>query len=297
MFKLRYGMLITGLTTGFILLATFFSSLPDGKLHIVFCDVGQGDAAYIRFPDGRDMLVDTGPRSARILTCLTSQMPFWDRSLDIVMITHPEKDHIGGAAEVLRRYSVGYVVRPNIDHTSEIYQEFRKVQQEKSIPEKYVDRGQSVAIGNTRLSLLWPTEEKLASMRPQTNIAGASTATHLNDASVVFALSYGEFDAVFTGDADTRVENGYVDTEVSVDPIEVLKVPHHGSRTGFSKEFIDWISPDLAVISVGKNSYGHPHQDILKKLADNNIRVLRTDQEGDIEIVSDGKSWTVKKNR
>jgi len=270
MFKLRYGMLITGLTTGFILLATFFSSLPDGKLHIVFCDVGQGDAAYIRFPDGRDMLVDTGPRSARILTCLTSQMPFWDRSLDIVMITHPEKDHIGGAAEVLRRYSVGYVVRPNIDHTSEIYQEFRKVQQEKSIPEKYVDRGQSVAIGNTRLSLLWPTEEKLASMRPQTNIAGASTATHLN---------------------------GYVDTEVSVDPIEVLKVPHHGSRTGFSKEFIDWISPDLAVISVGKNSYGHPHQDILKKLADNNIRVLRTDQEGDIEIVSDGKSWTVKKNR
>jgi len=292
MFKLRYGFLISGITTGFILLATFFSSLPDGKLHIVFCNVGQGDGAYIRFPDGRDMVVDGGPNN-KIIECLSRHMPFWDREINLVLATHPQQDHIGGLPEVLRRYQVDYVVRSNVSATSQIYKEFLGVINEKKIPQKFASSGEHIAIGPTSLSLLWPSQPQVA--KAAGNVLGASIGD-LNDYSLVFWLRYGSFDAIFTGDADTRIEDGYRGMKLSDDGVEVLKVPHHGSKTGMSEAFVEWIKPKLAVISVGKNSYGHPAQEILSLLANKGVRVLRTDQEGDVEVVSDGKGWEVTKN-
>lgn len=289
MFKLRYGFLLTGITTGFILLATFFGSLPDGKLHLVFCNVGQGDGVYIRFPDGRDALVDGGPNS-KIIGCLSRHMPFWDRHINMVLATHPQNDHIGGIPEVLRRYQVDYVVRSNVSTTSDIYKEFLGVIAQKKIAQKFATAGEHIAIGPASLSLLWPASEQVA--KAAGNVLGASIGD-LNDYSLVFWLRYGSFDALFTGDADMRVENKYRGSKLSVDGIEVLKVPHHGSKTGMSEAYIDWIKPKLAVISVGKNSYGHPAQKILTMLANKGVRVLRTDQEGDIEVVSDGKGWKV----
>lgn len=312
MFKLRYGLVISALTTGFILLVSFIGTFPDGKLHIVFCDVGQGDGAYIRFPDGRDMVVDGGPNN-KIIDCLSNHMPFWDRQINLVLATHPQKDHIGGIPEVLRRYRVDYVVRSDVGADSDIYGELLAVIKEKKIPEKFVTTNENITIGSVILSTLWPNQEQieifkrspLASLQGvtlQSPVLGAKSPPDLNDGSVVFWLRYGTFDALFTGDADTRVEAGYRGTQLAlrqgsgqaVDGIEVLKVPHHGSKTGMSDAFLDWLRPQLAVISVGKNSYGHPTQETLEKLATRGVRVLRTDQEGDIEIVSDGKGWQVK---
>jgi competence protein ComEC len=291
--KLRIGYLISGIATGFILLFSFLTSLPDGKLHIVFCDVGQGDAAYIRFPDGRDMVVDGGPNN-KILGCLGSHMPFWDRSLDVVILTHPQKDHMQGLIEVVRRYDVGYFVRSDVAGTTQGHEELLAALAANDVDVRFAVQGQQITLGEASLGILWPSESQIALGRGSSNVLGASTVGDLNDYSIVFRLRYGTFDAVFTGDADRRVESKYRGTQLADDTVEVLKVPHHGSRTGMSTDYLDWLRPQLAVISVGRNNtYGHPAGEILTMLRDRSIQTLRTDEEGDIEIVTDGIAWSV----
>lgn len=280
--KLSIGYLISGITTGIILLVSVLFSLPDGRLHVVFCDVGQGDAAYIRFPDGRDMLIDGGPNNA-VLGCLSSHMPFWDRSLDLVVLTHPQKDHLQGLIEVAKRYHIGRFLKSDVANTTEGYAMLTTALSDGNIPVALVAQGETIRLSQSALSVLWPQ---------QGNVLGATT-TNVNDFSVVFHLRYGTFDAVLPGDADTRVEAGYRDTPLAVDGIEVLKVPHHGSKTGMSTAYLDWLNPRLAVISVGKNTYGHPAPEILDMLSQRAIHMLRTDQAGDIEIVADGINWKI----
>lgn len=306
MFRLRIGYLISGIATGCIVLFSFVWTLPDGKLHIVFCDVGQGDAAYIRFPDGRDMLVDAGPND-RVLGCLGKHMPFWDRTIDIVALTHPQKDHMQGLISVLDRYQVDYFVRSDVANDTEGYKKLMEVVSRKKIAEKFVTTGEQIRVGTTGLTVLWPSEEQIAigGATARSNLAvspsGQSesvlgvTSGELNDYSLVFDLHYGMFDVLFTGDADNHVNRRFVGFPLADDTIEVLKVPHHGSKTGMTEAFLTWVKPQLAVISVGKNnSYGHPAKKTLEILRDRNIKIRRTDEEGDIEVVSDGKTWSVK---
>ncbi len=304
MFRLRTGYLVSGIATGLVLLYSFFWTLPDGKLHLVFCDVGQGDGAYVRFPDGRDMVVDGGPND-KILGCLGRHMPFWDRHINLVLMTHPQKDHMQGLNPVLERYSVDYFIRSDVDNMTEGYIKLKDVVRTKKIPMKFVTTGERVAIGSTSLSLLWPSADQIASMRSQqynnvtikqsdSSVLGARTTTNLNDGSLVFLLRYGSFDTLFTGDADSRVEGNYTGVKLADDTLEVLKVPHHGSKTGMTREFVQWLRPKLAVISVGKNSYGHPSTEALELLKSIGSDIRRTDEEGDIEVVSDGRSWTVQ---
>ncbi len=269
MFRLRTGYLISGIITGCILVFSFFGSLPDGKLHIIFCDVGQGDAAYIKFPDGRDMVVDGGPND-NVLGCLGNSMPFWDRHIDMVLLTHPQKDHMQGLISILERYDVDYFVRSDIENTTEGYEKLLALAAAKNIPVKYMTAGESITVDNTVLRFLGPPADMVS--------------RELNEHSLVFVLDYGTFDALFTGDA-TFSE--------SVEPVEVLKVPHHGSKTGMNEAFLNRLKPTLAVISVGKNNYGHPAQEALNLLQTVGARVLRTDEEGDIEVASDGRGWTV----
>lgn len=276
MFKLKVGYALAGIATGLIMLFGFIGSLPDGKLHIVFCDVGQGDGAYIRFPDGRDMVVDGGPND-KILGCLGKNMPFWDRTIDIVLMTHPQKDHMQGLIAIFDRYDVGYFIRSDVSNSTEGYQKL--LEESKDVPKKFVVAGENITIGDVTLRVLGPQ------VTPVNNI---------NEASVVFWLRYGSFDALFTGDATLHRPFD----ELALNQIEVLKVPHHGSKTGMTSAFLDWLKPQLAVISVGQNNYGHPSPEILQMLADHQARVLRTDlpaqagTEGDIEVVSDGTKWT-----
>ena len=293
MFKLRWGYVISGIITGCILLVSFLTTLPDGKLHIFFCNVGQGDAAYIRFPDGRDMLVDGGPNDA-VLQCLGRHMPFWDREINIVINSHPQNDHLKGLISVLNRYTVDYVVRSDIASSSDVYAQFADTIKTHHIPERLVTRGEHIAIGATSLSVIWPSESQIALMHPGTGVLGASTDANLNDGSLVFSLRYGSFDAIFPGDADSHVEGSYTGGLLADGFVELLKVPHHGSKTGMTQGFIDWIKPEVAVISVGKNSYGHPSAEAITMLQKEGSKIFRTDQKGDIEIISDGKEWRVQ---
>lgn len=313
MYKLRTGYIITAIITGFVLLLNFFWTLPDGKLHMIFCSVGQGDAVYVKFPDGRDMLIDGGP-NASVLSCLSRHMPFWDRKINIVLLTHPETDHLGGLGEVLRRYDVEYFVQSDIVGSSKKFEELAMVIKEKKIPVEYAMRDDTVRLGTAEMSVLWPSDDfveksnALASVWREEgadrDVLGAVAVDNLNDYSVVLHLRYGSFDAILPGDADARVEDEYTSKPLLADDmVEVLKVPHHGSRTGMSANYMTWLygirdsfdtqNQPVAVISVGRNAYGHPAQEILGLLQSYGLRVLRTDEKGDIEVVSDGKTWGV----
>jgi len=325
MIRLRVGYLITGIITGLLLILSFFATIPDGKLHVTICDVGQGDGIYVRFPNGKDMVVDGGPGN-KIIGCLSRHMPFWDRTIDIAVLTHPEKDHINGLVSVLERYQINYLIRSDIANNTEGYASFQRLIKEKHIDEKRVTTGSRIDIGSTALSVLWPTVSQIARMKPAIppqglalssrlslesgqSVLGASVVpANLNDGSVVLYLSYGTFDVLLPGDADSHVDSALL-KEIPNDPdgIEIFKVPHHGSKTGMTDTFLQKLSfarpvlvkqenslsqqKPLAVISVGNNSYGHPAPEVIQKLESAGFQVLRTDKAGDIEVVSDGKEW------
>lgn len=293
--RLRVGYILSGIITGFVLMIAFLTSLPDGTLLLVFCNVGQGDATYIRFSDGRDMLIDGGPTNA-VVSCLSKYMPFWDRRIDMVVLTHPQKDHMQGLIDVLSRYDVTYFLHSDITNNTEGFRQLTDILRTRHITERFAVKGEKINIGGAQLSIVWPSTAQIARMKPPeadgaTDVLGVSSGADVNDGSVVLWLRYGTFDALFPGDADMRVEAGYRGFSLADKDFEVLKVPHHGSRTGMSKEYVQWLSPQTAVISVGKNSYGHPAGEILSELAETGAEVLRTDTEGDIVIVSDGRAW------
>lgn len=256
------------------------------------CDVGQGDAIYFRFPDGRDVLIDGGPNDA-VISCLSRHMPFWDRGIDMVMLTHPEKDHLQGLLSVLARFDVGYIVRSDVSHTSEGFMAFQTIVRENKIPERVVQAGEEIDVGDIHMVVMWPTSDQIASMKPKEaleNVLGA-TSEHRNDGSLVLWLQYGEFDAWLSGDADSHVESGYRGKGLAGRSIDVLKVPHHGSKTGMTEAFVQWLRPMVSIISVGKNTYGHPSQEAMNLLTAVGSKIVRTDSAGDIEIVSDGSTW------
>ena len=301
MFQLRYGYFISGILTGLVVLVQFLGTLTDRNIKIVHCSVGQGDASYVRFPDGRDMVIDGGPNDA-VISCLSKYMPFWDRHIDIVLLTHPQKDHMQGLLTVLDRYDVGYLVRSDVVNITEGYEKLESIVDRKKIPVKFVTSGDRITVSNATMTILWPSADQIVRMKPSVasktsssgQVLGVPQVGDLNDGSIVFWLQYGTFDEVFAGDADTRVEKEYLGTPLSNDGIEVLKVPHHGSKTGMSESYLLWLKPKLGIISVGKNSYGHPADSILKLLEQAGASIKRTDQAGDVQIVSDGTNWSVR---
>jgi competence protein ComEC len=298
MFSLKVGYLISGAVTGLILLVSFISSLPDGKIHMVFCDVGQGDATYIRFADGTDALIDGGPNDKSVTNCLGKYMPFWDRSIDLVILTHPQKDHMEGLLTIFKRFRVRYFAHSQLAG-SENGQKLVTLAKENGAEDKVISQGERVKLGGgANFSVLWPDAALAAA---GSSVLGASTET--NDTSVVVSLSYGIFDALLMGDADS-----HVDSRLTARPLpdreglDVLKVPHHGSKTGMTEGFLQWIGPasnaassvkSQAIISVGKNSYGHPAKESIDSLLKNGWDVKQTDTSGDVEVVSDGHVWSV----
>ncbi len=257
--------------------ATIFS-LPDNNLHLVFCDVGQGDAILI-YQGSNQILVDGGPNQS-VLNCLANQMPFWDREIEMVIATHPEADHITGLIDVIERYNVKQFVVSSIGKDSAAFKEFQKAVLEENSEIYFPQAGDKIKLKSLTLSILWPqSQEKV--------LGSTTTEKEINDTSIVFLLSYGNFDALLTGDVSTKVES-----QLDLSDVEVLKVAHHGSKYSTSEEFLKQIQPELVVISVGKNPFGHPTEEVIERLG--NKEILRTDEIGEVEVVSDGEKWGIK---
>lgn len=305
-----FKVFIAGLVILLVLLIYFAATYPDRFLHIYFCNVGQGDAIYIRFPGNTDMLIDGGPNDS-VLACLGRHMPFYDRTIDAVMMTHPQKDHMQGLIPVLARFRVNYFIAGAEGNPTQGYQTLISEVKERHVSVKNLYEGDTFAVGPASLNILWPSREYVSMNVPMTQcpsagsglsmkcnnlsdpVLGASTTMDLNDFSYYLYMRYGKFGALFTGDGDQQIQPEIIADEVLPD-VDVLKFPHHGSKTAMLPKFLDLIKPELAVISVGKNSYGHPTQDALNLLKARNILVKRTDQLGDIEVITDGIKWWVK---
>jgi len=250
-------------------------------LEVVFFDVGQGDSIFIETPKKQQILIDGGPGSA-ILEKLGTEMPFYDNTLDLIILTHPEKDHLAGLLEVLKRYKVENILWTGVKRDTLEFKEWeRKILEEKASI-KIAQAGQKIFAAKAVLEILYPFE----------NLAGQEFKDS-NETSIVSRLVFGENSFLFTGDIRKSEEKALLEQRANLDS-DVLKVAHHGSKTSNSKEFIEKVSPEIAVISLGKeNSYGHPHQEVLDILEDYGIKILRTDQHGNIKIISDGKKLTI----
>lgn len=257
----------------------------DGKLHITFCDAGQGDAIYIRTPKSFDILVDGGPDD-KVLSCLGKHMPFWDRTIDIVILTHPHADHLIGLISVLQRYQVMSFATEKLENDTLVFKELNKLLQDKHISTRYFLAGQRVRLPDkVFLTIVGPTRSFLQKTSP-----GGKIGESKEFGSLETLVSYETFQLLLTGDSQAEELQEAIDTGY-LTGVNVLQVPHHGSKTGLTDNIIKTLYPKLAIISVGKNKYGHPTREIIGKLGSMGVKILRTDTHGDIEIVSDGKSY------
>jgi len=254
-------------------------------LEVIFFDVGQGDAIFIEIPQKQQILIDGGETSI-ILEKLNQEMPFWDRTIDLIILTHPEHDHLGGLIEVLKRYQVENILWTGVLRDTAEYREWQKLIQEEGAKIFIARAGQKILLPKldpaVYLDILWPLES-LEGQKMQ----------NTNNTSVVAKLIFGENSFLFTGDAYKSVERELMKQRIEID-VDVLKIGHHGSKTSSAEEFIKEVSPEVVVISSSQdNSYGHPHPEVLETLEKYGINILRTDIQGDIKIISDGKTYNV----
>lgn len=259
-------------------------------LEVIFFDVGQGDAAFIETPERQQILIDGGPNGQVILEKLGEEMPFWDRTIDLVVLTHPEKDHMAGLIEVLKKYKIENILWTGVVRDTAEYKEWVKLIKEEGANIVIARAGMRILGGSTSLQIwgrsdLDSSRTLLELLYPFESLEGKAMKDS-NDTSIVAKLVFGETSFLFTGDATKSVERQLLHQVEQLNS-DVLKVGHHGSKTSTSREFVEAVSPEIAVISAGKNnSYGHPHQEVLDNLA--GARIMRTDLEGGIKLKSDG---------
>ncbi len=252
-----------------------------GDLSVTFLDIGQGDAIFIESPTGVQVLIDGGQNGA-VLRHLAEEMGFFDRSIDIVLATHPDKDHVGGIPDVLDRYDVSEVVMTENEGTSAAAELFQDRVDAEGARVTYARRGMQYNLGGgALLSILFPDRDpsKLES----------------NASSIVARLVYGNTEFLFTGDSPKAIEEYLVTLDGSGLQSDVLKVGHHGSRTSSSASFLEAVQPTYAVISAGKdNQYGHPHKEVLDALSGVGAQTENTAERGSITFISDGSTLILK---
>ncbi|HWO82151.1 DNA internalization-related competence protein ComEC/Rec2 [Gaiella sp.] len=250
---------------------------PPAGLRVTFLDVGQGDSALLEVPGGA-VLVDEGPPEADVVGQLRS---LGLRSLTAIVLTHPQRDHIGGASAVLDRLAVGTVADPGIEAPSADHDAAVAAARGRSVPIVVVHAGEVFRIGKLRLRILWPDDPGLPSEDP-------------NQHAVVALASFGSTDVLLTADAESDVTS-----RLPLRPIEVLKVAHHGSEDPGLPDLLRVLRPEIAVISVGvNNDYDHPRPETLAALAAQpGLRTFRTDENGRVVVESDGRTVTVRSER
>jgi competence protein ComEC len=269
-----------------VLVSSTAATLPDDNLHISFLDVGQGDAILIQTPAHQDILVDGGPSPQAIGLGLSQKMPFWDRTIDLVVLTHPHADHITGLIEVLHRYQVKQVIYPDLDCDSPIYDEWLSIIKEKDINGTIAQAGQQIDLGGGAIMKV---------VSPQVPLL-TNTESDIDNNGMVLELSMGDISFLLTADIWQEAEFGLLNHR-AIRQSTVLKVAHHGSNTSTTAEFLAVVSPHLAVISVGAdNPHYHPGDEVMdrleKKLGSENI--YRTDEHGTIEFITDGERLWVE---
>jgi len=265
-----------------VFLFRFYYSTPK-NLEVDFLDVGQGDAVLIKAPGGQNVLVDGGPDKT-VIKRLAENLPWWDKQINLMILTHPHDDHVAGLIDVLKRYQVKRILYTGALHNAPDYLTWLKLVRDKNVPLTIIDKEQTINLGSgASLEILYPSESLLN-----------KTMADLNDSSIIIKLVYGQNKFLLTGDASEKVEKMLLENGADLSA-EVLKVAHHGSQYSSSQEFLEKIAPKIAVIEVGKdNDFGHPSLRIIKRLERIGAEIFRTDEKGTVRIVSNGVGIKIK---
>jgi len=248
-----------------------------GNVSVHFIDVGKGDAMLVRAGD-RNMLVDGGRRDEgpKVASYLKSR---GITSIDVLVSTHPHADHIGGLLTILKEFPVKRVVDSGIPHTTQTYESYLTLIDELDIPYSVAEAGQAIDLGPAiKVEVLAP---------PSTPIEGG-----INENSIVLKVTHGDVSFLLTGDAGVPEERYLLESGYDLRS-NVYKVPHHGSWYSVSEPFISRVRPEVSVIEVGPNKYGHPAPGTLAVLEDAGSAIYRTDLNGHVVVTSDGRSFTV----
>jgi competence protein ComEC len=250
----------------------FFSLNKEKDIKVTFLDVGQGDAILIE-EGSNQILIDGGENGKIILEKLGENMPFWDRKIEVMIITHPDSDHYGGLVSVLDNYEVLNVLKTDLSKSSKVWKVF-----EEKIKKENSETLRSIY----GLNLNFSNGASLKTVYPFSKISKNEDS---NDSSVVMRLDFGENSFLFTGDLPGSLEDDLVKAGIDLN-VDFLKIAHHGSKNSTTEVFLEATSPQDAIVSVGtKNSYKHPHREVLDKLKNRIIRTWRTDEDGDIFYV------------
>ncbi len=246
--------------------------LDNRDLEVVFFDVGQGDSIFVETKDGFQVLIDGGPGLA-VLEKLGKEMPFYDKEIDLMILTHPDHDHLFGLLEVLKRYDVKNILWTGVKKDTAEYKEWLRLIEEEGADIFIAEAGQRIDLSeNIYLFIIHPFE----------NLEGLEPNSY-NDTSIVALLVFNDVSFLFTGDISSKIEK-----QINIEA-DVLKIAHHGSKSSSCLEFIEAVSPDITVISVGENNYGHPAPEVLSTLQQFGIPILITKELGDIKLITNGQ--------
>ena len=288
----------------FLLLFGAITQWPDDNVHIIACDVGQGDGTLI-IHQFTQVVIDGGPNS-NIVNCLSEHMPFWDKTIELAVMTHPDYDHYRGLIDLVEGYQVSQMVANNISKDNSSFWQLQNLVIDHQIPVYAPSRGDQINAGQLKFTVLHPSSkigdialwqnypiitDQETNQSTLSAVLGAYSGD-ANEASITLLLDFEDVEILLTGDIGSRSEQALVGEGLITD-VEVLKVAHHGSKFSTSSEFLGASLPEIALISVGaKNTYGHPTSDTLNRLDTVGAKILRTDQLGTIELITDGeKIW------
>lgn len=291
------------LTLNALAVVAFYQQKPIQNPRVIFLDVGQGDAALINAGNDMQILIDGGD-GKNILDKLGEHLPFYDKKIELVIMTHPDKDHMGGLVEVLKYYEVDQILETGIECEKAICKEWDKLIEEKNISVKYAQFGQRIKAGNIEMAVLYPFENLkdkevknsndasiVLKLVVNKNLSQAIKNSNEDQKTLNQSFNYAQDDIVqndnynnsylLTGDAGFPVEKELLDKNINV-RARILKVSHHGSKYATSNEFLRAVKPEKAIVSVGKNSYGHPAKELINRLKNMSIEIFRTDEVGGV---------------
>ncbi len=245
-------------------------------LEVSFLNVGQGDAILINFLHSYQILIDGGPDGKKVLMELSEVMPFLDNKIEVVVVTHPDRDHFVGLIDILKKYEIGLILDNGQNFKGDIWREFQDLINKKGVLRQSIIEGSSMTINSNKDEY----DVKFKFFNPDKVAIGKKEK---NDSSIIGRMDYGESSFLFTGDAGFDAEADMIFDKEDVD-VDFLKVGHHGSKYSTSDFFLARVLPTWSIISVGDNKYGHPTEEALNRLRKIGSKILRTDKLGTITI-------------
>jgi competence protein ComEC len=240
------------------------------RLEMFFFDVGQGDSEMIAMPGNIKLLIDGGPNNGKAAASLGKVLPWGDRYIDAIIMSHMELDHFGGLLDVIKRYDIGVFIYNGRVAETESAKELMTLLKKRKVPIVTVVEGDRMIYEDNRLEIVSGQKD-------------STKKTNANESAIVAKFTGGGATALFTGDIGKSTEEWLA--QVKQIKADVIKIPHHGSKFSSTEEFLKAVHPKIAIIEVGKNSYGHPTKEVLERIKNVNAQLFRTDTNGMIQLV------------